>query len=480
MKLFFQRSKSKINAILLVFGLTALLISVATYAWFIGVRTVNISSFDIEIATTDSLLISLDGKEWSDEITINEDNFDKTYLGNTNSWGGRGLYPISSVGEMDKTSSRLVLFEKAGITATPGGYRLLASKVNNQGPLEKPGYVAFDLFVKNFSGRQYIKELNLLDEEALYLTDDSEVGVATSGVPNTGIENSVRMAFAQVGRVVSTTIDPKIITSITCTDNEKVTGICRNAAIWEPNDTNHVSGAISWYKTSCKKRIGLDVRNPRSYSGNCNNVIDGFSYPTYAINSTIYSRDNIDIYDGNDFNGYNKTVKLTKVSTFTDTMKNKRGVERHEIFTLAPKSITKVRVYIYLEGQDIDNYEYAQIGKRINMQFGFTKERFSSTDINYEVGEDGNDIWKPVITIDPDIREITIPLGEAFTLPAAVVIDKISFDNEGNDIVEDITRKLQILNTVDTTKAGTYYVTYNVSDWSGNYADQIMIKVIVE
>ena len=56
---------------------------------------------------------------------------------------------------------------------------------------------------------------------------------------------------------------------------------------------------------------------------------------------------------------------------------------RKEFMSLAPNSITKVRVYIYLEGQDIDNYDFAQIGKAISINFGFTKQRFTEDDIDY-------------------------------------------------------------------------------------------------
>ena len=48
--------------------------------------------------------------------------------------------------------------------------------------------------------------------------------------------------------------------------------------------------------------------------------------------------------------------------------------------TLAPNSITKLRVYIWIEGQDIDNYDFAQLGLKVTVNFGFTKERFEETD----------------------------------------------------------------------------------------------------
>ena len=64
-------------------------------------------------------------------------------------------------------------------------------------------------------------------------------------------------------------------------------------------------------------------------------------------------------------------------------MKDYRGTARPTFMMLAPNSVTKVRVYIYLEGQDIDNYDFAQLGKRISVAFGFTKERFYGEDVKY-------------------------------------------------------------------------------------------------
>jgi hypothetical protein len=70
-----------------------------------------------------------------------------------------------------------------------------------------------------------------------------------------------------------------------------------------------------------------------------------------------------------------------KEEPITDTEKAKTGIERPEFFYLAPNSITKVRVYVYLEGQDVDNYDFASLGTSIFAQFGFTKERFNGDEI---------------------------------------------------------------------------------------------------
>ncbi len=389
-----KRRLSRVKNLIVVCTLSAIVLSISTYAWFIGMQTVHVSSFDVEIAVTDSLLLSLDGSTWDTTVSISKDTLDAdSYVGHTNSWGGEGLFPVSSVGEMDTTSSRMKLFEKASLTATPGGYRLLTSRVDNYtnpSVVEPDGYVVFDLFIKNFSGTQYIEDLNELDEEAIYLTTNSQVVVGAAGVADTGIENSVRVAFAQIGRVIGTTTDAGEITGIVCNPGLEsiVTGICRTAQIWEPNDKDHNENAISWYETACSARTGEDVTDPDSYDGPCGVVVDGTAYPTYAVRDEITSADNVDIYDGAAYNTYDHLWAegdelLYAYSLFTDTMKLLTGTDRPQFMTLAPNSITKVRIYIYIEGQDVDNYDFASIGRQIAVNFGFTKQRFTEEDINY-------------------------------------------------------------------------------------------------
>lgn len=399
-----KKHEKRMKKLIVGCGLCAIVLTVATYAWFIGMKTVNVSSFDVEIAAIDGLWLSLDGYDWKTTVSINKDNYDlennEYYANNTNSWGGEnggigGLVPMSTVGKINSESSRLVLYEKGSLTTTDGGYRIMASKVTNDGPEEVRGYVAFDLFIKNLSGNEYYADYNPDNEEAIYLDTKSAVKVGSSGVAKTGIENSVRVAFAQIGRVKSTE-SVADITGITCETKGKVTGICtRDAQIWEPNDTKHVKNAINWYSTSCKKRTGSTVSGEgAAYAGECNKIENGYAYKTYAISGVIDDEDHVDVYDGADYNGYEGSVatqategKLMAYPYFTDSDKNKEGVNRPTFITLAPNSVTKVRVYIYIEGQDVDNYDFASLGKQISVSFGFTKERFFDEDINYDYTE---------------------------------------------------------------------------------------------
>ena len=388
-----NKHEKRVKKLIVACGLSAIILAVSTYAWFIGMKTVNVSSFDVKIAAIDSLSLSLDGETFSDTVTINADNYTTVNdSNNTNSWGGAGLVPMSSVGVIDNASSRLTLFEKGSLTTTPGGYRIMASKVNNS-TTEQRGYVAFDLYIKNLSGEEYYPDQNVLNEEAIYLTPESKVTVGAAGEADAGIENSVRVAFAQIGRVIATTDVQETVTGITCETKGGVTGICnsRSAEIWEPNDTVHNDNATNWYNTSCKKRTGLDVTNSASYAGVCGTINNGEAYPTYAISGVINYTDNVDVYDGEKYNTYTTSVsptpakgKLMAYDYFTDSEKNLTGTDRPTFMTLAPNSITKVRVYVYIEGQDVDNYDFASLGKQISVRFGFTKERFTGEDIGYD------------------------------------------------------------------------------------------------
>lgn len=488
----------RIRNLIAVCALMAIVLAVSTYAWFVGMQPVNVTSFDVEIKTTESLLLSLDGTSWGTDVTISKDNLETvSYSGHTNNWGK--LIPMSTKGEMDATSSRMKLFEKASLTTTPGGYRLMASQVDNYtntSVAEPEGYVVFDLFVHNMSGRNYIEGLNPLDEEAIYLTIDSAAKVSLNGgVAGTGIENSVRVAFTQIGRVVGTTpAGHASITGATCASSTiegvKVTGICRNAQIWEPNDRKHVDAAISWYDTSCFKRTGLDVTDPDSYSttaSSCGDVVNGTSYPTYTVSEAIDSEDNIDVYDGAAYNTYLESTRdpattfLESYAYFTDTMKMLPGVDRPEFMRLAPNSITKLRIYIYIEGQDVDNYDFAQIGKQISINFGFTKQRFIEDDINYTTPALNPEA--PVITLT-GANPLTIALGTTYVDPGFTVNDN---QCDGLEEAALATCKSELAadtvvndSAVNENVLGSYMVSYIVKDEDGNQTIKTRTVIVAE
>ena len=389
------KHEKRLKKLVLTCLLLAVVLTVGTYAWFIGMQTVSVETLEVKIATVEDLALSLNGapNSWSSALTVSESVLSSDeYAKTTYAW--TGLKPVSTVGAMDADTNKMIMYDKGSLTATDGGYRLMSAQVEQTATAkdkdgntisgENDGYVAFDLFIKNMSGDEYYSNISTpSNEEAIYLDDASQAIGVDAGSVKSGIENSVRIAFAQVGRVESNA-SQSLIQQISCASGVSgITPICTNryAAIWEPNDKAHNTNAVKWYETTCKKR---DVTSGAYTTTQCDAIPS--DYVSYVVSGEIDETAKVDVYDG--LNGYTGTVataanknKLVAIDTFTDTEKDQNGMDRKPIFTLAPNSVTKVRVYIYLEGQDVDNYDFASLGSAIKINFGFTKERFTTDDI---------------------------------------------------------------------------------------------------
>ena len=423
---------AKSKKIIIAVGITAIVLVVATYAWFVGITRVNVEMFEVNVVTTEGLALSLDGKNWGSTVKVSKGIIEGTeneevdgadinkklvgdggeYLasaGNVNHWSSagntdkKGLEPVSAPGLIfydsdsasDSKNSQARFFAKTTMTSETGGYKLTAGEITS--PTAK-GYIAFDLFLKNATGASYQSAYNSSYDEALFLTKSSDVRYDTSGgTEGQGIENSVRVGFYSLGRVASNTEDTSVIQGIDCATTANVTSLCNigptgtasttpvrgdNWNIWEPNDTKHRADAIVRYNGACIKRSTTGV-----YDSSNDNKCSAFSLDennegyinTYAVNSPILLSDAVDsnIYDGH--NGYtNPNMVLTE--TLTNTL-NRNEENRTALLHVAPSSITKIRVYIYLEGQDIDNFDLAAEYQTLKVSFGLTKERFDETTV---------------------------------------------------------------------------------------------------
>ena len=446
-----KRTISRSRKIVLAIGITTVVLVVATYAWFIGITTVTVNPFEVNIVSTEGLAMSLDGLHWETEVKVTKgiiEGTSKMYIngtesqdkylivknfgegeyageypasnGNKNHWAGagtdenhKGLEPVSTSGELVTTAgasnSEVKFFTKTTLTSEAGGYKLLAGEVN---PSTANAYVAFDLFIKNSSGSNYTATYNKDNDEALFLTGNSQVLYDTSGSNvGQGIENSVRVGFFALGRVnANNATGPDnpdenkkaLIQGISCQTTEGVTNLCNltsgepataiprgyNWNIWEPNDTAHNAKSVTRFNSSCIKRSVDGTSYETGANNNCTPIqgdggtqeglSNGKYIKTFAINSSITSSDTAsNIYDG--LNGYTN-AKMTDMSTrvLTDT-ENDNEETRSALLYIAPASITKIRVYIWLEGQDVDNFDLATIYQTLKVNFGFTKDRYETT-----------------------------------------------------------------------------------------------------
>lgn len=377
--------------------LTTVILLVGTYAWFVGITTVSIDPFTITVSSGGGIELSLDGTTWRsgdealkvtrESVTTTTATPDHAYEGHTNRWPSSGLDPVSSSGDIDLDVSRLKLFQKTSMSTTEGGYKLIAGRVDNysEGKPEGDVYVAFDLFIKNGTADPYSSTYNHDADEAVYMLKNPYVVAETSGVNNYGLQNSVRVGFFSLGRIKTVGSTTSAITSLSCdstpvlcpSDNQELSDrLTHTWNIWEPNDTDHASRLITYFNGACKQR---NSQGEYDNTTPCFELTDPYtnSLPTYTVKGDILSSDNIDIYDG--ING--KTPPTSKLVTF-DTYKtsdaNSNENNKKQLLSLAGNSITKVRVYIWLEGQDIDNYDLITRDTSISVAFGLTKDKFNN------------------------------------------------------------------------------------------------------
>ena len=396
-----KRKLRKIFLMFLLIFITTVVLIYETYAWFTGISLVSVNPFTVSVSTDYGLELSLDGENWSSSsLTIPTESpgvgqppaIESIYSGNTNKWS-TALVPVSTAGLINSTSSKLEIFQKDSLSATAGGFRIVSSQVQNSST-EQDGYIAFDLFIRNGKGSSYSSTYNEDNAENIYLAANSNAAIPITGSTNYGLQNSVRIGFFSLGRVKTGTA-VNTIRGISCTSNSNVTSLCttdeyltsRNGVtwnIWEPNYAHHTTALTTYYNQLCRLKDN-DTTSPNygSYTTNLCHPLETNSYRrTYAIKAATTIADNIDIYDGGELNGYtgnwntttNSSAKLKRVETYKTNYASQIGDQKPSLLKLAPNSITKVRVYIWLEGQDIDNYDVITQDQPISINFGLTKD----------------------------------------------------------------------------------------------------------
>ncbi|MCF6243608.1 MAG: DUF5011 domain-containing protein [Sulfurovum sp.] len=147
-------------------------------------------------------------------------------------------------------------------------------------------------------------------------------------------------------------------------------------------------------------------------------------------------------------------------------------------------NITEGSAYEDAGATATDNVDGNLTGKlRVNNTVDTTKSgTYTVTyDVNDTAGNNAQQVVRtvnvvsPADTVAPTItllgnNEVNLTVGEVYEDAGATATDNV----DGN-----LTGKLRVNNTVDTTKSGTYTVTYDVNDTAGNDAQQAIRKVNV-
>ena len=354
-----KKSKKKILLLLLLLVLTAVMLSASTYAWFTSNRTVTVEDINVNVAASGGIQISVDGSSWKSIIT-NADltNAHTTYAAATNQIPGT-LKPVSTAAKTLDANGYLSMWlgtvSTSETTTNKGNYILSTEDVSTVGdnsaaePVANQGvngnFVMFDLFLRLDNSQTGATD------QMLYLTNGSNV-VVQSNATDLGTQNSARVAFIKESQIATGSALASI-QALKTTDPSDI-------YVWEPNFDTHTSTGLS---------------NAFSYYNSANSGTQytiaqtGAQVPYFGTIGAVAVADDVLLSKAN------ATDNGTKFAAITPGIKTAAnwatGNKYEELFALTPNNITKVRVYFWIEGQDIDCENNAS-GGMISLKLQFS------------------------------------------------------------------------------------------------------------
>ena len=311
-----RRGNLKYSLLLLL--LLAILLVTSTYAWFTANKTVTISELQVNVQAQNGLQISTDAINWK-AVLSKDDITGVAYEGCINQIPAT-MEPVSTAGNV--TSGNLDLFYGTVNPGDTGEYEITATKEADATKGTNGKYMAYDIYLK-------------VDTPSnLKLTTASNVLSPT----NSGLQNSSRVAFLVQGHADTGTD----ATTLYAVNN----GTADELYIWEPNYDTHSAAAVQHAFSTYGVTINqTDVQ--QTYDGIKAQIDTGIQLKqaNATANNTYFAR---------------VTPKINTETTF---------VENQEMFQLQA-GVTKVRIYIWIEGQDLDCENNASGSEaQFNLQF---------------------------------------------------------------------------------------------------------------
>lgn len=408
-----RNSRKRLNSLILLVAFTAVMLIVSTYAWFSTQKNVQINGLTGDVKVAEGMQISLDAKSWASTIDLskmdivtnaynNVTGTDNSTYTNTNLKVSE-LQPVSTVG-LDRDVTDLVMYRGTNtegiilkdIAAVKSSVDVDNGGQNDTSKPDYPGYFAFDVFIQN-SGLTS-NDTQGTTVESLQLGGNSSVTVkASGGNASTGLQNTPRVAFAKFSGTApitgsdATIDDDKRILPLTNATTSKITDV----AIWEPNADKHVSnivGANNLLKLNDTDLAKWPLADEKDATTGIIEFADGEKVPTYGLTSTSTSASSgiANIYDwtgaedtavADGYLALQNVVQTasgnTKVHYLKSTklINNDGGAAADDIvdFEILKNTVSKIRVYIWLEGQDVDTTNYASHGGGITVNIELLK-----------------------------------------------------------------------------------------------------------
>ena len=333
-----RRSKRRLFILALALLFTAALFTTSTYAWFTANKTVKIEQLKVNVEAQNGIQISADGTNWKTLVQTQDfkDVRTTTYQSVVNQIP-TSMSPVSTIGTVDDNGQMEMFYGTVG-SDDNGNAILTATKETDQ-DADSGKYIAVDVFFKVDS------------EEDVYITPASGVNAyAASGTPlDKGIKNAARIAFVNLGHTNSGDTTGHIqglgIGS----------GLTRTTTIWEPNYNTHTDSAVGQARDVYGATISAGDENAAlAYSGVKAEIATGDHVLLNVSSPTLYSTRNENFF-----------------ATVNPQLKTVYDFSSQFLAFHLQAGITKFRIYMWVEGQDVDCENNAS-GDDISFDFQFT------------------------------------------------------------------------------------------------------------
>ena len=373
----------ELNIIFFIIMVSTIILIMSTYAWLSSQTNVSINNLQGIVKVAEGLEISLDALNWSNKIVLGTGEGELNIINNAYS-GHRNLspsemLPVSTLGLVNGNMTDLKMLrgntEVSEFTSLADIVAMNETIKDVEDP-QFPAYFAFDIFLKN-SSRMMEKD------DILQLNYDSSVEVLEAEKSITGLQNTVRVAFAKYDGTSDVLSDQTTVLRETGANGGQQRYI-PDIAIWEPNSNDHAeyifrnNNNITWSNADAQRYATTTLDEGKRGFG-MNSQIPTYAIKESAINSRI---NNIYLWDGSE-SLLQKQVTLQSTKTSDTDYKIVEGVQnlistsdtgdKSKTFALSPNRITRVRVYVWLEGQDVDCINYASHGGGIKLNIGLVK-----------------------------------------------------------------------------------------------------------
>lgn len=381
-----KASKQRLNNLLILLVLTAVLLIMSTYAWFTANRTVNIDSIDVKVSTSSGLQISADGIDWKTVLT-KADLLDayQTYPAAVNQLPDN-MAPVSTV--LDVVGNKLAMFygnvaaDMETGSATYGEYVLKSIQtasgltdesaatngvdktgehdshlITTKGEYDKGYYIAFDVFIKSGNAASaFYMSGNINEVEPTGNKDAQGNEIYQTVTDEKGIANAARVALIKGGNTGAS--DSKDVIQALPTNGTTM--------MWEPNSDFHTTHGIEngvnlgWISTATHQANTPD-QPVISYSG----IRTEFDTPVLLKNAT-------------------EATDSAKFKTVVPTWTTKKAETKPSLAmpvtdgTALASGVTKYRIYMWVEGQDIDCENFAS-GTYLQYNLSFSLDQYSLT-----------------------------------------------------------------------------------------------------